>query len=164
MVKFLDKQEKYSGVKRADSSEWEIKYSCHMTEPEINRLCEEILIWARITDCYRATSLFHEFEIHSQSFYEWCDKFPQLGKAYKDVKFIFAERRERGVFEGKYNPGFVLATHHQYDPEYAAWKEKLAATKGQSGGGASAIVNVSMDKMPETDIVPIKEEPLNDDD
>lgn len=133
----------------------EMKYSCQITEPEINQLCEEMLIWAKITPSVRASTFMIDFEILPGTFRRWEEAYPQLKAAYAQLKLFFAEKRENGVLNGNYNPALVLATLPLYDPEYAEYRKEMASAKAQQSSG-NGVIKVFMDKSPETDIVPDK--------
>lgn len=159
-IRFLDQQnnafsEKYR--KLLDKNWVSERFSCHITEPEINRLCVEMLIWGRETESVRATTFLADFEIKVSSFHEWMEKYPELREAYRLLKIIFAEKREYGALMGKYQyPALVLATLPTYDEEYATYRKELVLAKAKEGGTGNTVVNVSMAKMPETDAVPQK--------
>jgi hypothetical protein len=151
-IRFLNEQElaKSNKLGRRD-----IRYSAQITEPEIDRLSEEIVIWAEETKAVRWTTLLVDFNIPPNTFKHWLEKYPHLDAAYKIVKLIFAERREEGAFTGKYNAAFVRDMHALYCDDYRELLKEMAAMKRESGTG-NTVVNVSMSKMPETDIVPEK--------
>lgn len=133
----------------------EMKYSCLITDPEIEQLCREMLIWARTTKSVRATTFMVDFEILPGTFGRWCQMYPQLQEAYEQVKLYFAEKRENGVLNGDYNPALVLATLPTYCKEYYQYRKDVAASKAQQASGGN-VIKVFMDKSPETDIVPDK--------
>jgi len=161
-IRFLDQQNipfsaKYGHIFNKD---WTVvRYSCHITQPEINRLCEEMLIWGKETDRFRAATFLVDFDIKVTSFKRWMEEYPELREAYRLLKLMFAERMHAGIATGKYPSQaipLVLGQLPIYDEEVAAWKKELAATKAKESGSGNTVVNVSMPKMPDTELVPQK--------
>lgn len=159
-MRFLVEQEKFISqlddlCKQKVWPEW--KLNLHITPNNAERLAQELIIWARKTDAVRATTAYADFGVPEASFKRWAIQFPELGEAWDEVKKIFAEKRERGALEGRYNASIVLATLPLYDKEYMEHRINMATLKAnEKSGSGQTVVNVSMDKMPKTDIVPEK--------
>ena len=135
--------------------EW--KLNLHITPREATRLAQELLVWARKSEAVRATTAFADFSVPQATFNRWAIEFPELAESWEEVKRIFAEKRERGALEGRYNASIVLATLPLYDKEYMEHRINMATLKAnEKSGSGQTVVNVSMDKMPKTDIVPEK--------
>jgi hypothetical protein len=130
-----------------------MSYRTQANEAELDELAIEIVEWARTTEAIRATTLFTELEVWAQTFYEWVERHDKLKRAYQQVKYILAEKRERRGLEGTYNANIVMAMMPLYDPEFKAWKQEQSAQKERS---VVAPVHVIMQQMGETDIVPHK--------
>jgi len=135
--------------------EW--KLNLHITPKDAKRLAHELIIWAKQTEAVRVTTAFADFSIPQVTFNKWALQFPELAESWEEVKRIFAEKRERGALEGRYNASIVLATLPLYDKEYMDHRIQMATLKAQEKSGpGQTVVNVSMDKMPKTDVVPEK--------
>lgn len=162
MIRFLNQQNINLSEKSRNilSKKWtDERFSCHITQPDINRLCEEMLVWGLETDKYRAISFVIDFDIKLASFYEWMEKYPELKEAYRILKLIFAERMVGGIISGSYPSQAIPLVIGQlpiYDEEVAAYRKELVLLKAKDGGTGNTVVNVSMPKMPDTDVVPQK--------
>jgi hypothetical protein len=158
-MKFLAEQEKFNSQVDALCSnkiwpEW--KFYPYITPRDAERLAHELIVWAKKTEAVRAITALSDFEITQSTFNKWVLQFPELAESWEMVKRIFAEKRERGGLEGRYNPAIVLATMPLYDKDYADHREKMALLKAKESGPGQTVVNVRMDKMPTTDTVPEK--------
>lgn len=160
MLRFLDEQEEYNRNKLGVTAQKvypKQRFSAQVTQAEVDRLCHELMIWARTTSAIRYTSLLFDFDIAPRTFDRWCEQYPELGDAYEQVKLFFAEKRERGASDGTINASIVMATHPVYCRDLRAWRREQNEAKAAAKGKGEAVINiVGLEKMPETDLVPQK--------
>jgi hypothetical protein len=132
-----------------------LRTSLHVTEPEINYICQELVRWAKEEDVIKV-GMFHVYhDINFDAWGEWLKKYPQLRAAYRMAKYIIGERRERKGLKGEYNANIVNASALLYDEEQLNLrKELMALNKRGDDDSVRQTIVVVRDKMPETDDVP----------
>jgi hypothetical protein len=160
MLRFLDEQEEYNRNKLGVTAQKvypKQRFSAQVTQAEVDRLCHELLIWARTTSAFRYTTLLIDFDITPGTWDRWLNQYPELDEAYEQVKILFAEKRERGAADGTMNPALVMATHPTYCKIFKSWRREQNEAKAAAKGKGDAVINiVGLEKMPETDLVPQK--------
>jgi hypothetical protein len=77
-----------------------------------------------------------EYKIPYMTLKDWTAKYPDIDKAYKDIKLMLASRRRVGATKRKYSESMILKDIHVYDPEWLAinrYNAELKNIEAQQG-------------------------------
>jgi len=81
-----------------------------LPEATQNNLIKAMLEWCDKPDSRSIEQFLDERCIHEATFYEWCDKYPEIAETAKYVKTHIGIIRENGMADRKYDPRAYEAT------------------------------------------------------
>lgn len=82
------------------------------------RFIHTMLLWAEKQESIEVTDFALEMKMRRTLIYEWCDRYPDIKRAYDYVKLMIASRRKKGMLTRKFDKDVVFKDLHKYDPEW----------------------------------------------
>jgi len=125
------------------------------TDKELDMLAHDLLLYAQQPETISFDGFIDVSGIHNARLYEYARKHHGLSEAIIAARQLIGQRRESGALHNKLNAAVHLSTYPMFNPEYRSLRKEM--TQKDSGGGALRI-NVVMEKYPEVETVPVKEE------
>lgn len=85
--------------------------------------------WSLKEDSLRISDFYDERGYNSQTFYRWCNKYPEMQQSLEFAKRRIGARREQGALTRKFDSSLVQRTLGYYDYVFAQEQEKAVQTK-----------------------------------
>jgi hypothetical protein len=101
----------------------------------IERLAQDLVKWSQKEDSLVLGDFCSERYIERKLFWNWCQKYPEMSKAYEYAKSNVSSRREKGALTRKFDAGFVKESMPIYDQDWKdllEWKAKIKADNLES--------------------------------
>ncbi len=123
------------------------------------RLAENAEKWAYTTE--KGYKIQDFMILQGISEYRWaryCQMCPRLQEANDNMLTILGCRREAGLIERRFEPGSTIFMMPKYDKDWAdmcKWRASLKPKEVEHKGGETFVV---IEKYPESDLVPKKEQ------
>ena len=135
-----------------------------MTESFIQKMAEELLIWAiENDDALKLDEWQIANGICDETKQRWLTKYPNFKIAWQHAKKALGIRREKGVIKKKYDSTLIAPMMFHYDSawkEIAEWREGVKATaRAKAEAEASIDTQIKTHKTIHVDIPVFNEEP-----
>jgi len=87
-----------------------------ITQKFIERLCQELIVWARTdNDAFRIEDFYYDRGICESTYYRWVAKHQDLKTAHEVAMNSLASRREKGALKRELSEKMVLQSLPRYD-------------------------------------------------
>ena len=123
-----------------------------VSDSSLERMADDIVEWAIDNkDALVVTDFFNLKGISYRRWLKWVEKNELLSEAYQLAKEIIGGRREGLALKKKIDGSIMKSTQAHYSP---VWRDEQRIMANMEQRHMSNIT-VSLEKMPETDIVPL---------
>ena len=130
-----------------------------ITNATLERLMDNGRTWARTEkDAIKLKQFTDLNGIQWTTWQRWVDKYPIAAQGSKDILTILGNKRELGLLTRQYEPGSTIFMMPHYDDDWGSmckWRADLKPKEGIVKGGETFVV---IEKYPESDLVPKKEQ------
>lgn len=114
-----------------------------MTEAGIDRICKELVDWAKNNkDALRIQDFHISKGINDSTYCKWKHRHENLKIAHETAMNYLAARREVGALNRKYSESMVIKMQHMYDPK---WEEVRQREKQDKIDIAIAVKKATME-------------------
>lgn len=125
---------------------------------DIKKIAKDLIHWADTEPkTYKITQFLKKYRLHTEAFYRWCKRVPELDDARKYALGRIGERREIGALEKELDSAMVRSTMAHYDTDHRKlmeWEASLKAKEEEKKNN----VTVILEKYPESNMVPEKKD------
>ena len=104
------------------------------------RLCNSMYIWCEKPDSLELLQFCMEYKIPRTTLYQWTEKYPDVKKAFDEVKLFIGMKRRLGALKRDFDQGSAYRDMHIYDPEWHAINKYHADLKKEENAQSGIVV------------------------